>query len=141
MLDLGCSAVAPCTNVAFADVDVTVPSGSAPSYVCVNAVNVTGVPNSGGECSSWQEPQRLVVIRGFLIATRGRIYISAQPPQHVRSPTAQGANEEPQRERGDTTGYNKRASRASLGGGVGRRGGGERGAAIKIAGDFRNGRL
>lgn len=68
--------MAPCTNVAFADVDVTVPSGSAPSYVCVNAVNVTGVPNSDGECSRWQEPQRLVVIRGFLIATTGAdIYI------------------------------------------------------------------
>ena len=44
MVDIECSAAAPCPNISFTNFDIAPPNGTAPSFVCINAVNVTGLP-------------------------------------------------------------------------------------------------
>ena len=50
VVDLECSSAAPCTGLTFRDMSVTVPSGEAPGYTCVNVASSAGLP-SGGECA------------------------------------------------------------------------------------------
>lgn len=43
MVDIECSVAAPCPNISFTNFDISPPNGTAPSFVCINAVNVTGL--------------------------------------------------------------------------------------------------
>ncbi|KAI0752844.1 pectin lyase-like protein [Daedaleopsis nitida] len=50
IVDLQCSPAAPCTDIAFEDLDIEVPDGQAPTHTCVNVASTSGLP-FGGECS------------------------------------------------------------------------------------------
>ncbi|KAI0697631.1 pectin lyase-like protein [Cerioporus squamosus] len=49
IVDLECSSAAPCADVSFRDINVTVPSGEAPAYTCVNVASSAGLPS--GACT------------------------------------------------------------------------------------------
>ncbi|KAH8101698.1 pectin lyase-like protein [Cristinia sonorae] len=49
LVDLECSAGAPCPNILFKNFDVSPPPGQAPSFVCMNVVNARGIP---GPCNA-----------------------------------------------------------------------------------------
>ncbi|KAI0701937.1 pectin lyase fold/virulence factor [Cytidiella melzeri] len=48
IVDLQCSAAAPCPNMLFKDMAVVPPSGQGVSFVCVNVVNEVGLPGGFG---------------------------------------------------------------------------------------------
>ncbi|KAI0772935.1 pectin lyase-like protein [Trametes elegans] len=51
IVDLECSAAAPCDGVAFAAMDVVPADGAPPAFRCVNVARVSGLPVGSGECS------------------------------------------------------------------------------------------
>ena len=53
VVDIECSAGAPCPNMYFKNINVSPPSGSAPSYVCINVVNESGLPGKLS-CYFWR---------------------------------------------------------------------------------------
>ncbi|TBU44150.1 pectin lyase fold/virulence factor [Dichomitus squalens] len=44
LVDIECSPAAPCPNMRFKDVNITVVNGTTPTYKCVNVVSETGLP-------------------------------------------------------------------------------------------------
>ncbi|KAM5545507.1 hypothetical protein V8D89_000545 [Ganoderma adspersum] len=44
LVDIECSSIAPCPNMHFENVDITVVNGTTPTYTCVNVVSETGIP-------------------------------------------------------------------------------------------------
>lgn len=45
VVDIECSAAAPCPNISFKNINVSVPSGQTPAYIFKNAENVQGLPS------------------------------------------------------------------------------------------------
>lgn len=44
VVELACSPAAPCPNMRFENINITPPSGTAPSYICVNVASEFGLP-------------------------------------------------------------------------------------------------
>ncbi|RDX42411.1 pectin lyase-like protein [Lentinus brumalis] len=44
IVELACSPAAPCPNMRFENINITPPSGTAPSYICVNVASEFGLP-------------------------------------------------------------------------------------------------